>query len=215
MDCRLFSLLIERYYDGELDAAERAEYENHRRGCEGCRALDARYALIDSALARMPLFEPSPEFNKKVMARVDVSAYRKSPAERALGALGALWNAAPAPVRNGAAIATVCVVFIAIYKPLLDSMVAVLRQGADGLWSGMMFMKAFLGKAEVVWEGIGALETYRVVGQTLARALQRYAAGLHPVQVAAALAASIVIVFVLYRTLGAARGKGETNVGIL
>jgi tetratricopeptide (TPR) repeat protein len=44
MDCHLFALLIERYYDGELDLAERSEYEHHRRLCASCRALDERYA---------------------------------------------------------------------------------------------------------------------------------------------------------------------------
>jgi len=215
MDCRLFALLIERYYDGALDLAERSEYENHRRLCAACRALEERYALVDSALGRLPLFEPSPDFDRRVMARVDVAAYRVSPARRAFGALGAVWNAVPAAARNGIIIAAVCAVFIAVYKPLLDFMIDTIQQGAEGVWSGMVFMKVLLGKAEVVWKEVGAVRTYQIVGETLARTLHRVAAGFSPLQIAAAITSLILVAFVLLRTVGAARRKGETNVGIL
>ena len=215
MECGLFHLLIERYHDGELDQAERATYENHRRQCEACRALDGRFASLVTALDGAPLFEPSAGFNARVMSQVDVAAYSVSPVRILFNAIGRRWNAMPVPVRNGAVIAFVCAVFIAVYKPLLDYMISTIGQGAVALWSGMVIMKDLVNKVEVVWKGIGTVRNYEVVGQTLLRTFRHAAAGLNPVQIAAVFAALILVGIVLYRVLAAARRKGETNVSIL
>jgi hypothetical protein len=215
MECHLFRLLIQRYYDGELNPAERAEYENHRRGCEACRALDGRFAIIVAALDDSPCFEPSGDFNRRVLSRVDMAAYRVSPARRALRAIGRGWNAMPAPLRNVASIAAVCAVLIAVYQPLLDYMIVTIRQGAEALWSGMLFARELGGRIEMIWSGMSTVRNYEVVGQTLLRAFHRLASGLNPVQLASAIASLLLVAFVLYRLLGAARRKGETNVCIL
>jgi hypothetical protein len=215
MECDLFRLFIQRYHDGELDQAERAEYENHRRQCEACRELDGRFALLVAALNDAPLFEPSPGFNARVMSQVDVAAYRVSPVRRLLGALGRLWGAMPIPVRNGAVIAFIGALFIAVYKPFLDYMISTIGEGAVALWSGMAIVRELVDKVEVVWKGIGTVRNYEVVGQTVLRASRHAAAGLNSVQTAVAIATLVLVVIVLYRTLGAARNKGETNVSIL
>ena len=215
MKCHLFRLLIQRYYDGELDPAERAEYENHRRGCEACRALDNRYALLVAALDGVPLMEPSAVFNRSVLSRVDVAAYRVGPARTAVRALGSGWNAAPAPLRNGIVIAAVCALVIAVCTPLLDYMILTIRQGAEVLWSGMIFMRGLGPRIEVMWRSMGALRNYEVAGQMLLRAFHRLAGGANPVEAVVVIASLALVAVVLHRMLGAARRKGETNVCIM
>jgi hypothetical protein len=215
MECHLFRLLIQRFYDGELEPAERAEYENHRRRCEACRALDERFAFVAGALDGLPLFEPSPDFDRKVLARVDIGAYRVSPARKAVRAIGRGWNAMPIPVRNASIVAALGLFFIAVYKPLLDSMIATIRQGAEAFWTGTILVRELLDKIEAIWKSAGTVRNYEVVGQTLLRAFHRYAAGMNTIQIAAAIVSLLLVAVVLRRMIGAARGKGETNVGIL
>lgn len=215
MECHLFRLLIQQYYDGELEPAERAEYENHRRRCDGCRSLDGRFAIVAGALDGLPLFEPSSGFDRNVLSHVDIGAYRLSPARRAVRAAGRGWNAVPVPVRNGSLIAALGFFFIAVYKPLLDYMIAMIGQGAEAFWTGTIFVRALIDKMGSIWKSSGAARNYEIVGQTLLRAFHRYVAGMNTVQIAAAIASMIIVSIVLYRMLGAARRKGETNVGIL
>jgi anti-sigma factor RsiW len=215
MECHLFRLLIQRYHDGELEPAERAEYENHRRRCGECRALDARFALVAGALDGLTLYEPSPDFDKKVLSQIDIGAYRVGPARRAVRAVDRGWNAVPVPVRNGSLIAALGLFFIAVYKPLLDYMIATIRQGAEALWTGTIFVSALLGKMEAIWRGAGAARNYEIVGQTLLRAFRRYATGMSAAQIAVAIISLILVAVVLHRMLGTARRKGETHVGIL
>ena len=215
MECRLYSMLIQRYHDGELDAVARAEYERHRRACAACRELDARYALVAGALGAMPVYEPSPEFNRRVLSRVDVAAYRTSPAKRFFGAVERSWNALPIPVRRGAVVGVLAALVVGVYKPLFDYVVRTVGLGAGGLWEGMRFMHQLLGKAAGVMKASGAVRDYEVVGQTLLRALPKPAEGINPVQaivLAAVLAAAAVV---LIRVIGSARRKGESNVCLL
>jgi hypothetical protein len=215
MECDLYRLLIQRYHDGELESAERAEYENHSHRCGACRALDERFALVSGALDGLPRFEPASDFDARVLSRVDIAAYRVSPAGRAARAAGRAWNAVPIPARNGSIIAAIGLFFIAVYKPLLDYMLATIRHGAEILWTGAIFARALFERIETIWKSAGAVRNYEIVGQTLLRALHRYAAGMNAAQVAAAIVSVVVIAVVLHRMLGAARRKGETHVGIL
>ena len=82
MNCRHFEMLIQKYHDGELGAAERAEYQSHLASCPSCLELDAHFAAVFGALDGIPLAEPSPGFDSSVMARVDVTRYRKNAASR-------------------------------------------------------------------------------------------------------------------------------------
>jgi hypothetical protein len=215
MDCRLYMLLIQRYHDGDLDAVARAEYERHRRVCAACRELDERYGLVAEALGAMPVYEPSPGFNRRVLSRVDIAAYRTGPARRFFIAVERSWNAFPIPVRRCAVVAAVSALVIGVYKPLFDYVVRTVGQGAGGLWEGMRFMHGLLGKAAIVWKASGAARDYEVVWQTLFRALPRPAAGLHPVQTIALAAVMVAAAVVLIRAFGSARRKGETNVCLL
>lgn len=215
MECRLFALLIQRFHDGELDAVVRAEYEQHRRGCAACRGLDERYAVVARALGAMPVYEPSPDFNRLVLARVDIAAYRASPARRVFAAVERSWNGCPIPVRRGVVAAALAALVIGVYKPLFDAVVRTVGEGVDGLWESMRFMHGLIGAAAGVWKASGAARNYEVVGETLLRALGRPAAGFHPVQLIALAALAAAAAVVLLRSHGSARRKGETNVCVL
>ncbi len=215
MECRLFTLLVQRYHDAELDAVARAAYEQHRRACAACRAIDASYAAVATALGDMPVYEPSPGFDRRVLSRVDVAAYRKGPVRSFFGNIERSWNAFPATVRRGAVVAAVAALVIGVYKPLFDFAVRTAGRGAGGLWEGMRFTHELLDKAVGVWKASGTVRNYEVVGQTLLRALQRPGAGLHPAQTIALVAIAAAAAVVLIRMLGSARRKGENNVCLL
>jgi hypothetical protein len=215
MKCHLFRLLIQQYYDGELDPAECAEYENHRRQCAACRARDSRFALCVQALDDVPRLEPSADFNRRVLSQVDVASYRVSPAAAALRAIGRTWNGMPVALRNSGIIAAICAVFIAVYKPLLDYMIVTIRQGAEALWSATLLVRELGGRIAPLLRSNGAARSYEVVGQTLLRAFHHMVSGVNPVQVIVAISSLVLIAVVLRRTLEAARRKGENNVCIL
>jgi hypothetical protein len=215
MECGLFRLLMQRYYDGELDEAERAEYENHRRRCDACRVMDNRFAHLIAALDETPLFEPAFDFNRRVLARVNVGAYRRSPVSGVFDAIGRCWGAIPVPVRNGAIIALVCAAIVAVYKPFLDYIVSTVEQGAIALWSGMAVMSGLLDKVGVVWNGMGTARNYEVVGRTLLRTFRRAVPGSSEILIVAVVAALVLIGIIVSRRLIAARNKGETHVSIL
>lgn len=215
MKCHLFRLLIQQYHDGELDPAERAEYENHRRQCAACRAMDGRFALLVRALDDVPCLEPSADFNRRVLSHVDVASYRLSPAAAALRAIGGAWNGMPIALRNGGIVVAICAAFIAVYKPLLDYMIVTIGQGAATLWSATMLIRELGGRIAPLLRSIGAARSYEVVGQTLLRAFHHMVSGVTPVQTIVAIASLVLVAVVLRRTLEAARRKGETNVCIL
>jgi len=214
MECHLFRLLIQRYYDAELDPAQRSEYENHRRGCGECRALDGRFAFLVGVLDNVPRFEPSADFNRRVLSHVDVAAYRVSVPRAALRAIGRGWNGMSIPLRNSAVVVAVCAVFIAVYKPLLDYMIMTARQGAEALWSGTLLVRELGDKIALIWRSIGTVQNYEIVGQTLLRAFHHIVSGLNPVQVAVAIAAVVFVAVALHRVFGAAQRKGESDVCI-
>ena len=215
MKCHLFRLLIQRYHDGELDPAERSEYENHRRHCVACRALDSRFGIVVDALDNAPSFEPSADFNRRVLSRVDIASFRVSLLRAALRAIGRAWNGVPIPLRNGGIIVAMCAAFIAVYKPLLDYMITTIRHGAESLWSGALLVQELGGRIAALVRSVSTARSYEVAGQTLLRAFHHIISELNPVQVVVAIASLVLVAVVIRSVLGAARRKGETNVCIL
>ncbi len=214
MDCHLFRLLMQRYYDGELEPPERAEYENHRRQCEECRVEDARFAGVFSLLESVPRFEPRSDFDARVLARIDVAAFRVRPARKAAIAIGRVWNALPVPLRNAAVVVAAGAFFVTLYRPLLAYLVSVVERGAGSAWSGVLVLRALVEKMVIVWKGAGTMRNYEVVGQTLQRTFLRMLGGMHPHEIALIIVSLAVVVAVIYR-MAAARRKGETHVGIV
>jgi hypothetical protein len=206
---------MQRYFDGDLGAVERAEYESHRHQCEACRADDARFASVFSLLSAVPRFEPSVDFNARVLARVDVAAYRVGPVRKATRAVEHVWNAAPVLLRNGVVIAGIFAFFIAVYRPFLWYLVSLIEQGAGSMSSGMHFLRTLADKIVIVWKGSDALRQFEIAGETVLRAFQKLFGGVRPLEIALLLGSAALVTIVLFRTVVAARRKGETHVSTL
>lgn len=213
MDCHLFKLLMQRYYDGELDAVSVSEYERHRRACEVCGKLDAEYAALFAALGSIPLIGPSDSFNAKVLARVDVSRYRVSVGRRAIGAFGGVWSHVPAPARTGGVVAIVFALFVSAYRPLLDLLIGILRGAAAIIGSVMLFTGELPGMSRHLLKYFSAVENYKLAGATILKALQRVALELHITYIVMAIVAFVLLLCIVRIARIAAR-KGETHASI-
>ncbi len=214
MDCRLFEILIQRYHDGELDPVAISEYEQHRRGCDACRALDAEYAALFGVLGEIPIFEPSERFDEAVMSRVDVSRYRVSAARRLTSLVGGAWNMMPASVRVGTALTAVFALFVTIYRPLLRLLIDMLGSAATLLGSLFLLTRELPGMGKDLIGGLGTIESYRIAGETVLNALQRAASAI-PVTYILIPFVAVVLLLLLMRITRAIAKKGETHVGIL
>ncbi len=62
------------YLEGELDPAERREFEAHLETCPACRAVLAERRLLHEAFTSLPPFEVPPDFALSVMDRIPEAA---------------------------------------------------------------------------------------------------------------------------------------------
>lgn len=213
MDCHFFKILIQCYYDGELDPVAISDYERHRRSCETCRALDAEHAALFGALGDIPRFEPSDRFNASVMSRVDVSRYRVSVSRRFAGLLGGAWNRMPASIRVGTALAAVFALFVTIYRPLLQLLIDMLQGTATLVGSIFLLARELPNMGRDLLESFSAVESYKVAGETLLNALQRVASALPVTYILIPFVAVVLFLFLVRITRAIAK-KGETHAGI-
>ena len=214
MECHLFGLLIQRYYDDDLGAVERAEYENHRRTCAPCLEKDRQFAAVFNSLGNIPLFEPAEDFNEKVLSRVDISRYRASAIRKAMNALGAAWDWVPTPVRVGTVLAGAFVLFITAYRPFLDLMIAVGNRTLTFFGSGLILIKELAGRSETLIKYFGSANNLKVAGETLLRTMQKLIATIPVSHVALVTAAVLIALVIIIRTARVAWKRGETHVGI-
>lgn len=214
MDCHLFRMLVQNYYDGEMDAVERAEYEKHRSLCNACLKVDRRFAEIFSALDGVPVLEPSNGFNENVMAAVDISRYRVGVMRKACNAIGAGWSHVPAPVRKllpaGAAIA----LFITIFRPFYFSLISIGERAVALLGSGLIVLKELAERSRTIVNYLSSATNYKVAGEILLKTLQRMVNEVPILQIGLIVAVLLVVLFIAVKTARIVWKKGETNVGI-
>lgn len=213
VDCRLFEILIQRYFDGELDPVAISDYERHRQGCDACRALDAEYAALFGALGDIPRLEPSQRFNAAVMSRIDVSRYRVSALMRLTGFFGGTWNRMPASIRVGASLTAVFALFVTIYRPLLQLLIDMLQGTATFVGSILLLTRELPNMGSDLIDSMRALENYRIAGETLLHALQRILSALPLTYILIPPVAVILLLFLVRITRAIAK-KGETHAGI-
>jgi len=214
MDCHLFHMLIQRYHDGELDAVERAAYENHRRLCEACRLFDGRYAAVFGALDGIEKFEPSADFNSAVMARVDVSRYRVGAARKAAGAVGRGWFWIPFPVRAGVAVSAIFALFITAYGPFMEFFITLGERFVALVGSSLIAARELALRSETLLKSLSSATNYRLAGEVLLKTLQRWISGLPLSHI---MIAAVVVIGAMLLTVRAARtawSKGETHVSL-
>jgi hypothetical protein len=208
-------MLIQRYYDGELESVEQAAYENHRRHCEACMILDARYASMFEALDAVPRYEPSVSFNRKVLAHVDIARYRVNPATRAVRAIGTAWIKVPVSVRVGGAVAAVFAMFVTGYRPFLDFIVSLGERTVTILASGFVLVKELIERSETLINYFTSVSNYRIAGEVLKKTLGRLVSEVPLPYLVLAAATVVVVTLIVVRTARVARNKGETNVRII
>lgn len=215
MKCRHVQNLMQRYHDGELDAAERASYENHLASCDACRELDAGYAAVFAALGGLPLAEPSAGFDGKVMARVDVSRYRASVAKRLVTFVRAGWDLLPAPVRTVTEIAAVFAVFTAVYTPILGMIARAARWIVTVAGSGVYIVRRVIEDPSVIGRFLETSTNYRLAVKILVETFERRISGISVAHLVLGVLAAAVVLVVIARATRTAWNKGETHVGIL
>ena len=212
MDCNLFKLLIQKYYEGELSPVERVEYESHRNGCESCRRLDSEFALIFSTLDGMPIYEPSEDFDSKVLSRVDISRYRRGIISRLLTTLSGYWYRLPAPARFVTTAGVILFVLIVSVNPALEIFIAGLSKGTIFLnWIASQF-QAIFERLAPTFSAIFSIEIYEIAGRTILRAF-KLTAGSEMFRVVSLTVLIVVLMIAFFEILRKqSRRKGETNV---
>lgn len=160
---------MDLYLEGELDAAERREFEAHLRNCPDCRgALDDRRAF-ERAFSSLPPIEVPPGFAAAVMARI--------PAERrhAFGWLAALLSG------TGAVLAALLGYHLVTGESLAGILFAAGRAVAGFAGRAVVLVAKALGLlgvlldaagdlAKALWKGLGIFSVFlrpEVVGLIL------------------------------------------------
>ncbi|UCF05052.1 MAG: zf-HC2 domain-containing protein [bacterium] len=215
MDCHLFHMLIQRYYDGLLDAIERADYENHRRTCPACRLADSEHATVFRALDGIPRLVPSQSFNAKVLAQVDISRYRVGAAKKVSNAIGRGWFWIPFPVRVGIGISAVFALFVTAYGPFIDFFASLGERFTALIGSGMIAVRELAIRSETLIKSLGSATNYRLAGEVLLATFQRWIAGLPLSYIVMATAVMIIVLLFAIRAARTAWSKGETHVSVL
>ena len=95
---------------GKLSAAAAREFESHLLGCEECRNLAAAQSSLWQALDDCQEIAVSPDFNRRLYARIDAEQNRGL-AARWLGAIGARWY--PVSWIRALPVAAVCATLLA------------------------------------------------------------------------------------------------------
>jgi hypothetical protein len=214
MECRHFGLLIQRYYDGELEPAERAKYENHRAECRACGKLDAQYAAVFEGLSRIPMAEPSAGFNNSVLARVNIARYRTSPVRRFFQSIRGGWIYLPARLRVTATIAAVFGLFVAVYTPVIGLFAAGARKAAAVIGSGLYIVRRLLEDPSRVSSYFKTSTNYKLAGKILMDTFERQISGIPVSHFMLITAVAVVALILVVRSTRAVWKKGETHVGI-
>jgi hypothetical protein len=214
MECRLFEIMIQKYYDGELSLSERARYENHRAQCERCRKLDADYALVFEGLGDMEIYHPSADFDKRVLAAVDISRYRASVMGRILRRIEFVWQRVPSFARITGVLVVFFIIFLTVFRPLLNVTLQWSERFVNILGSAIVAIQKLAERGPVIVSHLISIESYRAAGETLLDVASRLIAE-SPVFIVAIL--SVVLLVILFLIVGRTRltgKKGENHVSI-
>ena len=78
MSCNRMENKILGYVDGRLKENERLEVEKHLATCAACRLRVNEFRAVSSLLDELPVIEPSPAFDLRVLARVAAVPVKQS-----------------------------------------------------------------------------------------------------------------------------------------
>lgn len=215
MDCELFKKSIARYHERELSMDERAEYEKHRSFCDRCRSYDRQYVAVERLLNSMPIIEPSADFDRKVLASLDLSVYSRGTVERLFGRLASSWNTLPLVARFFSFAAAAAAIFLAIYRPLFSMSLRAVIIGTLRTKEAAIFLRDLAERVSSYLAAWDVIRSAEVAGETLPRVLHRIVAEMNPAQVGIFLLVFFLAAAILAAAFGVFRRKGEENVCVI
>ncbi len=215
MDCDLFRLLIQKYYDGELDPAEKARFEAHRAECPKCRAAGNDFLEVFETLQGIDRFQPSEQFNSRVMAKVDTGKYRENVLRKFVRDINWKWNAIPAWARIAGSLTAAFVFFMYVFRPVYLEIVEAARKTVLFLLSAAVLLR----RAGDLYERVinylnsdpGFIVAARVLAGKVVQFLREIPAGFY---VAGALIA-VLIIYMLLKFARTSWRKGESHVSVI
>ncbi|MBM7615424.1 anti-sigma factor family protein [Alkaliphilus hydrothermalis] len=84
MDCKTSSALIMSYVDGTITHEEWAHLQNHMKSCSLCQEEFEVFTEMIGLIEEMPLYEPSSDFENKIMDFIDHSLYSSPTKQRVI-----------------------------------------------------------------------------------------------------------------------------------
>jgi len=215
MDCDLFRLLIQKYYDGELDPAESARFEAHRRECAECGAAENEFLDVFETLQGMGHFQPSEQFDSRVMARVDTGRYRENILRKFVRDINWKWNAVPAWARVAGALAAAFVFFMYVFRPVYLEAVEVARKAVLFLLSAAVLLRRtgdlYERAINYLNSDPGFIVAARVLTGKIAQFLKELPAGYY----AAGALIAVLIIYMMLKLTRTSWRKGESHVSVI
>ncbi|HMA75886.1 MAG TPA: zf-HC2 domain-containing protein [Candidatus Krumholzibacteriaceae bacterium] len=216
MDCNLFSLLIQKYHDGELDRAMEAKYEKHLAGCEKCEAMDARYSELFSAFEKMEIYQPPEGFNGKVMANVNIRKYRKNLLSGFLSLIARRVNILPGYIRVASAVTAAFALFMYIFRPVFMYMISVLESFVGfASSSAYLLVKQTSAVFEIVVNYFNSDPEFLLAATILLRKSKGIIGEISGVYLVAVFLLVFLIVVTITGVLRSMLQKGESHVSFI
>ncbi|MDZ7860256.1 MAG: zf-HC2 domain-containing protein [Candidatus Krumholzibacteriota bacterium] len=216
MDCRLFSLLIQKYHDGELDRAMEAKYEKHLAECEKCGAIDARYSELFSAFENIEIYQPPEGFNDKVMANVNIRKYRKNLFSGFLSEITRRLDILPGYIRVASAVTAAFALFMYIFRPVFMYMISVLEGFAGFVSSSAyVFVKQTSAVFEILVNYFNSDPEFLLAATILLRKSKGIIGEISGVYLVTVFLLVSLIVLTITRVLRSTRQKGEFHVSFI
>lgn len=212
MECQIFEIMIQKYYDGELGPSERARYEKHRAQCERCRKLDSDYALVFEGLGDMEIYQPSADFDRRVLASVDISRYRTSVMREVFRKLEFFWKRIPSFARVTGVLVVFFIIFLTVFRPLLNVTLQWSKRFVNILGSGVVAVEKLAERGPIIISHLISIESYRAAGETLLNVARRLIME-SPVLIVT-VSSVLLILIILVGRVRLARRKGENHVSI-
>jgi hypothetical protein len=138
MKCEELEKTISLYLYEELTAEERAAFEGHVAGCEGCRAKFEESRRLHRVLSECPQPEPTPELLVRCRQALDDALDREQLGWRGL-LRGWMWNFGAAPAPRLAAVLTLVLLGFGLgwtLRPRARSLEPITPRGTEASLAG-------------------------------------------------------------------------------
>jgi len=215
MDCDLFRLLIQKYYDGELVPSERARFEAHRSECAECRKVEQDFLAVFENLDNMEYFQPSEEFDTRVMANVDTGRYRKSVLKKLLRDINWKWDSVPAWARITGSVAAAFAFFMYVFRPVYLEMVEFIRKGVIFLLSAVVLLRRVEDLYGTFLNYIDSEAGFITAARVLLGKVLQFAREIPPGYYMVLGLITVLIVYMALKLTRTSWRKGESHVGVI